>query len=236
MLGLNYILPYQHQRRNIGSGAGVPLILKEKGLKEGQGLNEHTYNMVMKERNEWLTPCQLKANLEQCFDEIAGKPNRFILTKFNLGPEAINNQAITDLLTMSRPDNVALCGSYQAYIEQTYFVGTILDLRGVNKGKSVPGLDEKLTTLSQRFNSPAWIANNEDTIKGVEKFQIKAFEPDFENDGKIAQRLLDFELLQLANACVILADSGTQSDRFNQILHWCQLYEIGVRKINLESA
>ncbi|KAA8675607.1 hypothetical protein [Vibrio gigantis] len=49
MLGMNYVIPYAKHRTNTGSGAGVPLILKSKGLANGEGLYGDCFNLPIKQ-------------------------------------------------------------------------------------------------------------------------------------------------------------------------------------------
>ncbi|MGF1760086.1 hypothetical protein L4D76_19535 [Photobacterium sagamiensis] len=57
------------------------------------------------ERNQWLKPIRLRANLEQYFEDIASRPKKFILTGLNIGPEAIDDkvtlEAINELSSLT---------------------------------------------------------------------------------------------------------------------------------------
>ncbi|MGR5233729.1 hypothetical protein [Vibrio rotiferianus] len=232
MLGMNYVIPYAKHRTNTGSGAGVPLILKSKGLANGEGLYGDCFNLPIKQGGVWLKEAEMESMLTSTLVELSKIPKKFIITRLNLGPKAVPDELFLNIFARhSLPSNVKLNGVWaRTLVPESPFVLSVIDLRGQKCELSVT---EKVSLLLGNVSGEvAILSDSPYTTFPKCQYQAKMLNADYDNDGRVAGRLLNFEQLQLSNAAALLIDESTKPERLQQVLHWCELYQIKVRKID----
>ncbi|MEZ9359005.1 hypothetical protein [Vibrio cyclitrophicus] len=232
MLGMNYVIPYAKHRTNTGSGAGVPLILKSKGLASGEGLCGDCFNLPIKQGGVWLKEAEMESMLTNTLAEIGNIQRKFIITRLNLGPKAVPDELFLNIFARhSLPSNVKLNGVWaKTLVPESPFVLSVIDLRGQ---KCEICLTEKVSLLLANQSGETAILSDSPYAKFPRcQYQTKILNADYDNDGRAAGRLLNFEQLQLSNAAALLIDESTKPERLQQVLHWCELYQINVRRLD----
>jgi hypothetical protein len=230
MLNLNFILPFSRQRAKKGSGAGVPLILRSHGLGICEGLSGNCYNVAIKTGDKWNTPSQIKNALEKCLSDVAKTDKNFVLTKLNLGPMSLHDNEILNIVSsLSLPPNVKLNGVWSREIDtHSPFVLAVIDLR---RNKCPLNLTERLgTLLSNQANTSPILFDSEVVTTDLTN-PSKYLRADYDRDGRVAGRLLNFIQIQLSSAAAILIDESTVVDRREQVQHWCRLYGLPFRSV-----
>lgn len=232
MLGMNYVIPYAKHRTNTGSGAGVPLILKSKGLANGEGLCGDCFNLPIKQGGVWLKEAEMESMLTNTLAEISNIQRKFIITRLNLGPKAVPDELFLNIFARhSLPSNVKLNGVWaRTLVPESPLVLSIIDLRGQ---KCEICLTEKVSLLLANQSGETAILSDSPYAKFPRcQHHTKILNADYDNDGRAAGRLLNFEQLQLSNAAALLIDESTKPERLQQVLHWCELYQINVRRLD----
>ncbi|USD59062.1 hypothetical protein J4N45_11020 [Vibrio sp. SCSIO 43140] len=230
MLNINFILPFSRQRAKKGSGAGVPMILRSHGLGVCEGHSGSCYNVPIKTGSNWNSTEQITTALEKCFSEVSNTDKNFVLTRLNLGPLSMHDEEMLEIISaLSLPTNVKLNGVWSRQLDtRAPFVLAVMDLR---RDKGPVNLTDKFGRLLAKQASDSPIILDSNSISANLQNPIKYLQADYDNDGRVAGRLLNYIQIQLASAAAILCDESTHADRKHQLEHWCQLYHLPYRTI-----
>jgi hypothetical protein len=96
---MNYVIPYAKHRTNTGSGAGVPLILKSKGLANGEGLYGDCFNLPIKQGGVWLKEAEMESMLTSTLVEFGKIPE---LIRSKRSHKVINERIATSFREWER--------------------------------------------------------------------------------------------------------------------------------------
>lgn len=230
MMNINLILPFGRHRAKKGSGAGVPMILRSHGLGVCEGYSGNCYNVPVKTGAEWNSPKQIKIELEKCLADVSDMNKKFVLTKLNLGPMSMHDDVMLEIVSsLTLPENAKLNGIWSRRLNsKAPFVLAVMDIRHNKSPVNLTGRFEKL--LAQQ-DSKSPVIFDSTTVTAELANPIKHLHADYDNDGRVAGRLLNYIQIQLATAAAILCDESTNQERKRQLEHWCQLYNLPMRTV-----
>ena len=225
-MDLMFILPFaeNQKKRSFGSGCGVPLIMLNDDTKCA-GITKNGYNLVVKNNNHWIGD-SIMPNIQECYDVIANSNNNYVLTKINLGPNAVSNRDITPLIKLKRPSNVMLCGTYQHMCKEDYFLGYLIDCRDDCTELVDDRICERINHFSTRYKTVTWLANRERANFDVISKVFSA------RKSNLYQPFIDLALLHLSTAAIILCNRD-DTPLVRQRAFWCQLYNVPFRVITI---
>lgn len=229
-------MPYAVNRTRTGSGAGVPLILKDKGLAEGEGEYGSCFNLVVKRGGDWLSAKEIESQISTSINELEHSQKNYVITKLNLGPtaqEAIPDSKLLEIMSrLTLPKNIKLNGVWAKKMDpEAPFVLSVIDIRGTKVPHDASGRINAL--LRNQKNSRATILSDSPKLEvSLSDHDLKLLSANYTSDGKSAARLLNYEQMQLSTAVALFIDEHSSRERYQQLSHWCQLYQIPVRTIN----